>query len=203
MSQFIETIRVLHGKLHNLDFHQERFERTRFEALGLKLHPSLHEVIQVPPGLEHVLLKCRLSYQKEIELIEFEPYQPRKVRSLKLVYSDSIDYGFKYANRIDLLQLFHQRAECDDILIVKNNCITDSFYANAVFWDGQGWFTPDTPLLQGTMRASLLRKGLIREQKICPEDLPGYKKLKLINAMNDLQSPMEIAIESIHSPQVQ
>jgi len=57
--------------------------------------------------------------------------------------------------------------------------------------------TPDTPLLPGTMRASLLAKGLIRESRITPENLHSYQKLKLINAMNDLKHAPEIPIESI------
>jgi 4-amino-4-deoxychorismate lyase len=198
MSQFIETIQVLHGELQNLVFHQERFERTRQIALGFKRHPPLAELINVPGGLEQVVLKCRVIYEKEIVRIEYEPYRAHKVRLLKMVYSDSIDYGFKYADRSELEELFHQRAECDDILIVKQGCITDSFYANVVFWDGREWITPDTPLLPGTMRSSLLRKGIIGKRRITRSDLAGYQKLKLINAMNDLQNAPDIPIESIH-----
>ena len=198
MSLFIETIQVFQGNLLNLAYHQERFERTRVEALGLKHHPRLSEVILVPKRLEQGVFKCRVSYHKEISLVEYEPYQANKVHSLKIVYSDSIDYGFKYADRSELEELFRQRAEYDDILIVKQGCITDSFYANVVFWDGREWITPDTPLLAGTMRSSLLREGIIGERRITRSDLAGYQKLKLINAMNDLQNAPEIPIESIH-----
>jgi 4-amino-4-deoxychorismate lyase len=197
MSRFIETIQLLNGELLNLEFHQERFEQTRAEALGLKSHPQLGELIRVPRGLEKGQLKCRVSYQKEIELIEYEPHRTREVYSLKMVYSDTIDYGFKYRDRGELEKLFHQREACDDILVVKNGCVSDSFYANVVFWDGLAWVTPDTPLLPGTMRASLLAKGLIRESRITPENLYSYQKLKLINAMNDLSHAPEIPIESI------
>jgi 4-amino-4-deoxychorismate lyase len=197
MSRFIETIQLLNGELLNLEFHQERFERTRSEGLGLKSHPQLGEVICVPRGLENGLLKCRVSYQEEIELIEYEPHWAREVHSLKMVYSDTIDYGFKYRDRGELEKLFHQREDCDDILVVKKGCVSDSFYANVVFWDGLAWVTPDTPLLLGTMRASLLAKGLIRESRITPENLYSYQKLKLINAMNDLKHAPEIPIESI------
>ena len=198
MSRFIETIQLLNGKLLNLEFHQERFERTRSEALGLKSQPRLSEMIRVPPGLEQGKLKCRVIFQKEIELIEFEPYEEQKVRSLKMVYSDSIDYSFKYADRSELEMLFQQRGDCDDILVVKKACVSDSYYANVIFWDGKVWQTPDTPLLSGTMRESLLRKGLISECRITPEDLHKYQKCKLINAMNNLQYAPEISLESIH-----
>jgi hypothetical protein len=48
------------------------------------------------------------------------------------------------------------------------------------------------------MRASLLARDLIRESKITPEDIDKFRKLKLINAMNDLQNAPDIPIESIH-----
>jgi 4-amino-4-deoxychorismate lyase len=101
-------------------------------------------------------------------------------------------------DRRELEKLLHKRGDCDDILVVKNGCITDSFYANVVFWNGEVWITPDTPLLPGTMRASLLRNGMIRKSRITPEDLAVYQKLKLINAMNDLQEAPEIPIDSIY-----
>ncbi len=198
MSQFIETIQILHGELLNMVFHQERFERTRVQVLRLKKHPLLSEVIQLPQGLEQGKMKCRVLYEKDIVLIEYEPYEKRDIHSLKLVFSDSIDYGFKYARRDELEKLFSQRENCDDILVIKKGCVSDSFYANAVFWNGEGWITPDTPLLPGTMRESLLRKKEIREGRIKPGDLAGYQKMKLINAMNDLQNAPEIPVESIH-----
>jgi len=197
MSRYIETIQLREGKLKNLDFHQERFERTRSEALGLTKHPKLLDLIHIPQGLEQGIFKCRVSYQNKVELIEYEKHLYREVRTLKLVYSNTIDYGYKFADRHKLEELFSQREDFDDILIVKDGCISDSFYANVVFWDGQVWVTPDTPLLPGTMRASLLIKNQIREGRITPGDLTGYQKLKLINAMNDFQSAPEIPVESI------
>ena len=198
MSRFIETIRLLNGELKNLEFHQLRFERTRKEVLGVKKHPRLDELIKIPEGLDQGLLKCRITYQKEVELIEFEPQLRHQVRSLKLVYSDTIDYAYKYADRRMLEELYGQKKDCDDILVVKNGCLSDSFYANVVFWNGRHWETPDTPLLPGTMRAALLHKGIIRERRITPEDLSGYSTFKLINAMNDLENAAEIPIGSIY-----
>lgn len=198
MSRYIETIQVLQGELKNLEFHQERFERTRLETMGLKKHPILENEISLPRGLEQGLFKCRVSYRKDIELIEYESHRIHKVHSLKLVRSDTIDYGYKYADRRNLDELFNQREGSDDILVVKKGCISDSYYANVLLWDGNSWVTPDTPLLPGTMRASLLRKGVIKEDRINEADLARYQKIKLINAMNDLQHAPEIPIDSIH-----
>ena len=197
MSRFIETIQVFQGELKNLEFHQDRFERTRSEALHLKKHPSLDNEITLPKGLEPERIRCRVTYGKDIELIEFEPYHVRRVQSLKLVFPEAIAYAFKYADRSVLDELFQRRGACDDILIVKNNCLTDSYYANVILWDGSCWETPDTPLLCGTMRASLLQKGLIRAGRITLADLHKYQKIKLINAMNDLEDAQEIRMDSI------
>jgi 4-amino-4-deoxychorismate lyase len=197
MSPYIETINLLDGVLRNLQYHQERFERTRSEDLRLKSHPELGKIIQIPDGLDLGNYKCRVVYGKEIERIEFEPHVDKTIKSLKLVSSDTIFYGYKFADRSALDLLFRLRGSCDDIVIVKNGCITDSYYANVIFWNGVGWYTPDTPLLPGTMRASLLADGSIAEQRIRPDDLSKFQKLRLINAMNDLNGGQELPIEAV------
>ncbi len=197
MSPYIETIRLQNGELKNLSYHQARFERTRLLELGLRTHPDLNQMIKIHKGLDRGLLKCRVMYGKEIERIEFELYSRRVVKSLKVVEADHISYSFKYSDRIALDALFAQRGNCDDILMVKNGCVTDSHFANTAFWDGATWFTPDTPLLPGTMRASLLEKGVLKMARITPGNLNNYHNIRLINAMNTLQEGAEIALNSV------
>ncbi len=197
MSPYIETIRLQDGTLKNLAYHQVRFERTRSLQLGLNKHPDLGQIIQIPGGLDHGLYKCRVVYEKEIERYEIEPHIRQEVTSLKVVNSDSISYGFKWADRSELDILFQLRDTCDDIMIVKNGFITDSFFANIIFWNGSGWFTPDTPLLPGTMRASLLVQKLIKVASISLNDLGKYQKVRLINAMNDLFEGPEIPMDAV------
>ncbi|MFV0268328.1 MAG: aminotransferase class IV, partial [Draconibacterium sp.] len=107
---------------------------------------------------------------------------------LQVVKNDTIDYAYKYADRENLTELFNQRGDCDDILIVKNNCITDSYTANPVFFDGKEWWTPDTPLLPGTQRARLLSEGQLKVCRITLDDLEKYSKIGLINALQDLEN---------------
>jgi len=197
MSPYIETIRLQDGMLRNLSYHQDRFERTRSAELGLRSHPELKQFIQIPEGLERGLYKCRILYGKEIELMEYEPHFRHSVASLKLVYSDQINYSYKYSDRSELEELYTGRGACDDILIVKEGCLSDSYYANTIFWDGRDWFTPDTPLLAGTMRASLLDRGLIREARIRTGDLGKFLKIRLVNAMNDLDEGPEVAMDQV------
>jgi 4-amino-4-deoxychorismate lyase len=113
------------------------------------------------------------------------------------VCGNAIDYSFKFADRRKLDMLFEKRGNCDDIIIVKNGNITDSYVANLIFFDGQTWRTPDTPLLPGTQRAKLLYEGKISECKITPDDLTKYKKVGLINALNNFDEMQCVDIANI------
>jgi len=197
MSPYIETIRLQNGELKNLPYHQLRFERTRSQELGLASHPELAKEIPIPEGLDQGLLKCRIIYGETIERIEYEMYIRNEPASLKLVFSNDISYGYKYLNRSELEALYKLRGSCDDILIVKEGCLSDSYYANIAFWDGRDWFTPDTPLLPGTMRAALLDQGLLQVARIVPGDMKNFQKIRLINAMNDLNEGGEIPMDKI------
>ena len=197
MSLYFETIQLKDGELLNLDFHQQRFQRTRRREMGLRTHPFLDEVITVPGGLEHGVFRCRLIYGKEIERIEYEPYKRKDIQSLKLIQATDISYAFKYLNRNELEELYLQRGVCDDILIVHRGYISDTSYANIIFFDGKTWITPDTPLLPGTMRASLIAEGKISAARITPDDLNGFQRARLINALNNLNDGPEISMDAI------
>lgn len=197
MSPYIETIRIQDGELKNLFYHQTRFEWTRLSELGLESHPDLNQTIKSYKGLTHGMVKCRIRYGKEIDSIEFEPYTRRVVKSLKVLAADHISYGFKYVDRTALDLLFAQRGPCDDIVMIKNGYVTDSYISNIVFWNGQGWFTPETPLLPGTMRASLLDQRIIKTARIAQQEIGLYQKIRLINAMNDLEEGAEVPVERV------
>ena len=138
-----------------------------------------------------------MVYGKDIEAIEFKPYQPRTIKSLKLVEDDEIDYAFKYADRESINLLYERRGTYDDILIVKNNLITDTSFCNIIFFDGQKWVTPELPLLKGTKRQQLLDEGIINEARILVEDLGSFKKFMLINAMLDFDENRSLSIHGI------
>lgn len=196
MSRYIETISLLDGSFERLDFHQERFERTRRELLGLSRHPLLVRVLaerELPEG--HC--KCRILYREEVEKIEFAPHRAPLIASLKLVLDDQVEYPFKAEDRSRLSELYAMREDCDDILIIRRGLVTDSYFANVIFRRGNSWFTPDNPLLAGTMRASLLQQGLIKERAIRVEDVPDYEAVSLINALNPPGAIAEIPVEKI------
>jgi 4-amino-4-deoxychorismate lyase len=138
-----------------------------------------------------------LSYSKEIDVIKWEPYSPRTIRKIQRVYHDTIDYSYKYEDRNDLNTLFAQREDADEILIIRNGLVTDSFYCNVAFYDGHAWLTSNSPLLPGTQRAFLLDAGIIQEAEIRESDLEKYSKAKLFNAMVGWEKVVELDIRSI------
>lgn len=184
----IETIKCIDGKCCNLSYHQHRFNFTRKQLFPGAEPILLNDAIQVPAFAQKGLFRCRVLYSSGVEEIEFLPHRIRPVKSLKIVIDNAIDYRYKSANRQELEALFAQRDSADDILIVKNNCIGDSFTANLVFWDGQHWWTSDTPLLPGTQRAKLISENKIKVRRIQVNDLNNFCKAGLINAMQDLEN---------------
>lgn len=197
MYQLVETIKCKAGELINLQYHQARFNLTRKALFRSKNEISLKNSIEIPENCRTGLFRCRVVYSDTIEKIEFIPHQYQTVKKLKLIEDHGIDYRFKYTNREKLISLFGQRGSCDDILVVKNGFITDSFNANLVLFDGRKWWTPDTPLLPGTQRAKLIYEKKVYVCPITPDDLPKYKKAGLINAMQNLEEMPEINIYNI------
>lgn len=73
--------------------------------------------------------------------------------------SDTIDYRYKSTDRKELEALYALRGNQDDVLIVRNNLLTDTSIANVALEKEGVWYTPRTPLLKGTKRALLLEQG--------------------------------------------
>lgn len=197
MSQFIESICCIDGELQLLDLHQARINRTFFTNYGLLARPiRLSRIIKnIPPKGKY---KCRVIYDRDQATCTFDTYQTPNIKSLQIVEGGDIDYRYKYVDRNALNNLFAQRNGKDDILIVKNGLVTDSYFANLAFFDGEEWFTPDTPLLEGVQRQSLLDQRQIKVTKISIEDLEKFEKVSLINAMLGL-GEVELPTISIHS----
>ena len=187
MSQLFEAIKVENGKLFNIEYHNERLNRSRKEMFGCNDSIDLNKEIKIPKDIRKGLYKCRVVYDKKINKIEFLPYIKPKIKTLKIIECNDIDYKYKYLDRTKIEELLKQKGECDDILIVKKGLVTDTSIANICFYDGQKWITPNEPLLRGTKRAKLLKEGLISEEKITQKDIKKFKKASLINAMLDLE----------------
>ncbi|MBS1506253.1 MAG: aminotransferase class IV [Bacteroidetes bacterium] len=196
MYRFIETIRLENGKFGDLSYHEARMNKAVAEVLRLNRSVNLEEILAMENFPASGLHKVRLVYSTEVHTVEVTPYSPRSVESLKIVHSDTISYSHKFEDRQQLNNLFEQRGTCDDVIIVKDNLITDSSYANLAFKIKDRWVTPRSYLLNGTMRQQLIDKKIITEDHIALRDLERYESVKLINAMLGFDGP-EIEVSKI------
>jgi 4-amino-4-deoxychorismate lyase len=186
MCLLIESIKIDDGTIINPSCHSSRLNTSRRDLFGISENLDVRDIISVPDACMRGIYKCRVVYSDRIIGVTFEKYIRRSVHSLKLVYDDSIDYSYKYEDKKRLLSLREDRGQCDDILIIKNNRITDTSFSNIAFFDGNKWITPASPLLKGTKRAHLLTLGLICEDEITVADIRLYREAALINAMLEL-----------------
>ena len=175
----LETIKIAEGEIANLLYHQDRCDQSRQTLFQSTDILDLASVIQPP---QTGLYRCRILYGKKLHSIEYIPYVPKEINSLKIVPSN-IDYALKYANRDALNTLLESNKEVDEVIIEKEGYLTDITIANIAFYDGEQWFTPKNPLLKGTMRAKLINEGFLQTREIKKEDLDNYTQVALINAM--------------------
>lgn len=186
MSLFIESICCLNHSLRNLSFHQQRLNETHQQFFPDAEPICLATALQVPLSVNHEKHKVRVVYGEKITEITVEHYQPKPFNTLVFVDIDpSFCYAHKSTDRTYLSTLVN-KYKTDDLILVKNDHITDSTIANLVFYDGLNWVTPTTYLLKGTMRSYLLSTGQIIERKIKKNDLKHYTHVKRINALMNL-----------------
>jgi len=163
----------------NLSYHQTRFDRSRKALFGSTRSLDLASFIEPP---SEGLYRCRILYNEHIRSIEYFPYTPKEIHRLKIVTSN-IQYDYKYADRKGLNSLLSKEDNMDEIIIEKEGYLTDTTIANIAFYDGEQWFTPARPLLEGTMRAKLLAKSFLQKKDIAKEELKNYTHVALMNAM--------------------
>jgi 4-amino-4-deoxychorismate lyase len=197
MSLLLESIKLQDGNFCNLFYHEQRMNRSLHILCGVDDHLELENFLSRVEHPASGLYKCRIVYDENSREVEFLPYTPKPVTTLRIVEHDRINYEFKYNDRKIINRLFDLRKECDDILIVKRGYVTDSSYGNIVFRKGKHWYTPWSALLKGTQRQKLLEHNLIMEEDIRVEDISSFDTFKLINAMVEFDGP-EIEVNNIH-----
>lgn len=197
--KLFETIKFEKGQFVNLDYHSIRMNKSRQDLFNSSNHICLKtELSKLSVPQDSKKYKCRVVYNTDIQNVEFELYKQKRIRSLQLVYSDDIEYNYKYLNREAITKLLFEKGDADDIIIVKRGLITDASYANLIFYDGNNWHTPKSPLLEGTQRARLLDLGYINSAIIKPKDLKRYTLVRLINAMLNYDDVIDIDISKIY-----
>ncbi|MEG1616870.1 MAG: aminotransferase class IV [Bacteroidales bacterium] len=192
---YIESIRAEFGELHHLEYHCKRIRR----SVGAKnCDLILSELVGFANQLPEARSKFRFVYN-DCGILEYSvtPYQLPRITSLRMIEGGEIDYSLKYARREELNALFALRGSCDDVLICKKGFLTDTSFCNVVVETPSGeLLTPLHPLLSGTARQRLLDRGVIREAPIDRNILHNCERIRLVNAMIDLED--EIYIDRSH-----
>ena len=184
MSQFIESIKIEDKKIFLLDLHQKRVDDT-FAHFGKESSINLSEIFRNLDHDEDGLYKLRISYDLNKNFrTQLIPYAISEINNFQLVVNNVYDYSFKFEDRKELEKML-QQARSGEIIIVKNNHITDTSFSNILFKKGKDWFTPSTYLLNGVQRQHLLQKNKIKEAEITMQNVSEYSHFQLINAMND------------------
>jgi len=197
MCLLFETIIVKNGSFCNLRYHSERMNDARRILLHSSSDIDLQAMLSVTESSNTGVFRCRVDYGIDIQKTIFTPYQIRKIETLQMVIDNEIDYQLKYTDRARFEEM-KSKSKANEILIVKNEFITDTSFSNIIFFDWENkWVTPTTPLLKGTKRKELLEKGMIHEKEIRPYDLKDFTKARLINAMLDMEDGEEIEIGNI------
>lgn len=201
--RLFETLAIQNGKVNNLTYHNQRFFLGQ-KFLGIS-------PISIKQCLESVCLqnkhinnkdffKAKIVYGLGGIEVFCEEYVPKPIHSFLMLACDKINYRYKYENRSMLQALLSQRGECDEVIVVKHGCVSDCTIGNLLFLKNGRWYTPDTPLLQGTQRAFLLQEGLVFPKRILWHGVFGYEKIMMVNALNPFEPKRMIDIENIKVP---
>ena len=196
MSRFIESIKIEDQKAFLLDLHQKRVNQT-FAHFGKE---GSIDLVKIFKNLEHDedgLYKLRIVYDLDKKFTtQLIPYAIPEIENFQLVENNSYDYSFKFEDRKEFERM-KTKAKTEEIIVVKNNHITDTSYTNILFLKGKEWFTPTTYLLNGVMRQHLLHEKKIKETEITLQNIKEFSHFQLINAMNDFDDMFIYPIERI------
>jgi 4-amino-4-deoxychorismate lyase len=182
MSLYIESISIESDRTCPLiSYHQARIDRT----IGKNHDINLESIVQseIKELTESIQQKLRILYdQTGVKEAKVQPYQVKLIRNLRAV-DIAFDYDQKSADRDAINTVYARRGESDDILMVKDGLITDTSYGNVACYKDGIWYTPESPLLGGCRRQSLIDDGLVAPKKIRIEALDSYPYLMLFNGL--------------------
>ncbi|TXF75949.1 aminotransferase class IV [Chryseobacterium sp.] len=196
MSQFIESIKVEDREIFLADLHQKRINET-FAHFGKEGSIDLEKIFKDLELDDDGLYKLKISYGlNKIFRTQLIPYAISEIDDFQLVENNSFDYSFKFEDRKEF-DIMKAKAKAEEIIIVKNNHITDTSYSNILFLKKKDWFTPSTFLLNGVQRQHLLKTRKIKEAEITLQNMSDYSHFQLINAMNDFDDMFIYPISKI------
>ncbi len=183
-----ETILVKDGRLCSPELHFERMQNTCMSLWGEFKHKDIFSTLKIPDQMQQGIIKLNIYYNKYISEIAFSNYIKKEIKSIENIeIQDSIDYKYKYTNRKNFEKILSE-SEADEVILIRNGFVTDTTKANIVFEKNGKMFTPDTYLLNGSMRQFLLKTKRIIEKPIREEEISDYEKMYFINAMNPIET---------------
>lgn len=188
-----ETLAVDNGKILNLHYHQERIERSFLYFFKTKLTLNLAELV-FSDLYQKGFFRCRLDYSPEGYELTFSNYLQREIKQFQCVYTENLDYGFKYSDRKRLEQL--KSSQADEVIIINNGYVSDCTIGNLLFLKKGKWYSPADYLLKGTQLSALLAEKAVSLTRMKVEDLWGYEAVMHINALNPFEEARAIAITS-------
>lgn len=193
MSQYplFETLAVVDGNFRQIEFHQQRVNNAfkyYFNAI-----PQLHlDNILIPPSFKDGFFRCRIDYNSTTFKIGFFPYTPKKLTTFQCVFTENMDYRFKYSNRKRLDDLKNNHT--DEIIIINNGYVSDCTIGNLLFLKNNNWYSSADYLLKGTQLHALLEKQAVELIKIDTNAIFNFEKIMMINALNPFDITRAIPI---------
>ena len=196
MSQFIESIKIEDQEIFLLELHQKRVNTT-FSHFGKVGSIDIAKIFKDLQHDEDGLYKLKITYDLNKNYrTQLIPYAISEIDDFQLVENNGYDYSFKFEDRKEFEKMIN-KAKASEIIIVKNNHITDTSFSNLLFLKGKEWFTPTTYLLNGVQRTHLLKNKKIKEAEITLQNITEYSHFQLINAMNDFDDMFIYPISKI------
>ena len=196
MYRFIESIKVEDQKIFLLELHQHRVNET-FSHFGKQGSLDLEKIFKNLNVDEDGLYKLRIVYDLDKNYkTQLIPYAIPEVHDFQLVENNCFDYPFKFEDRKEFEKM-KAKARAEEIIIVKNNHITDTSYTNLLFLKGKEWYTPSTYLLNGVQRQFLLKNKKIKAMDITMQNLREFSHFQMINALNDFDDMFVYPITKI------
>ncbi|WGE35124.1 aminotransferase class IV family protein [Actinobacillus genomosp. 1] len=188
-----ETISVIDGEPQNLAYHQQRFESTINQYFHTQPQQQLADMICVPDEFQQGSVRCRIDYNASEFQQQFSLYSPRKINSFQCVYTEDLDYRFKYSDRKRLDSL--KTLQADEVIIINNGKVSDCTIGNLLFLKQGQWFSSQDYLLKGTQLTKLVETGIVELVQITQQDLSQYEQIMMVNALNpfDLQRALPIS----------
>lgn len=190
-----ETIAVIDGRVQNLAYHQARLDYAMRAFFHSGKRHCLNDIIRVPREFRQGLVRLRADYNEAMVRLRFFAYKKPEIMRFQCVYTENLEYRFKYTDRkrLDLLK----NLQSDEVVIVNNGKVSDCTIGNLLFLKENQWYSPQDYLLKGTQLSCLLEANQVVLTEILPQDLAQYERIMLINALNPFDMQRSLPISAV------